>query len=183
MDSSAPRRSWRPCPRARSTRRSRTSRKQAWSRTNDPNVHHWTPVSPYGYKDWWPAVISINTVEFPMFTTNVKRALGAGIDRDRIDTEVYGGTKIASTSMFSGLPRQPRGARTVEDGDRGQRGGVQVVPVRPVHRRRVHAGRWIRASGTSNSTLVHDSATDLYARHPTAAAAAAAAAASATRPL
>ena len=59
---------------------------------------------PYGYLDWWPNSLWMNTQLAPYNDPNVRRAMCVTIDRDKIDEVVYDGAKIATIYPFPLYP-------------------------------------------------------------------------------
>jgi peptide/nickel transport system substrate-binding protein len=60
--------------------------------------------SPYGYLDWWPNSLWMNTQLEPYSDPNVRRAMSLSINRDLIDEILYEGAKIASIYPFPLYP-------------------------------------------------------------------------------
>ncbi len=59
---------------------------------------------PYGYLDWWPNSLWMNTLLEPYNDVRVRRAISEAIDRDKIDDIVYEGAKITSVYPFPLYP-------------------------------------------------------------------------------
>lgn len=59
---------------------------------------------PYGYLDWWPNSLWVNTQLAPYSDPNVRRAMSLSIDRDMIDQVVYDGAKISTIYPFPLYP-------------------------------------------------------------------------------
>ena len=59
---------------------------------------------PYGYLDWWPNSLWMNTQLEPFTDANVRRALCDTIDRNKINEVVYDGAKIATVYPFPLYP-------------------------------------------------------------------------------
>ncbi|MFN8482421.1 MAG: ABC transporter substrate-binding protein [Anaerolineae bacterium] len=59
---------------------------------------------PYGYLDWWPNSLWMNTQIAPFNDVKVRRAVSLCIDRDKIDDIVYEGAKIATIYPFPLYP-------------------------------------------------------------------------------
>jgi peptide/nickel transport system substrate-binding protein len=59
---------------------------------------------PYGYLDWWPNALWVNTQLAPYSDVRVRRAISLAIDRDKIDEIVYEGAKIATIYPFPLYP-------------------------------------------------------------------------------
>lgn len=71
----------------------------------NPKVTSWTgDQSPYGYLDWWPNSLWMNTATAPFNDANVRRALCDTIDRDKINQVVYDGAKVANIYPFPLYP-------------------------------------------------------------------------------
>ncbi|HUI72952.1 MAG TPA: ABC transporter substrate-binding protein, partial [Spirochaetia bacterium] len=60
--------------------------------------------SPYGYLDWWPNSLWMNTKLPPYDDPRVRRAMALTIDRDTINNVVYEGAKIANIYPFPLYP-------------------------------------------------------------------------------
>jgi len=59
---------------------------------------------PYGYLDWWPNSLWVNTQLPPYDDVRVRQALNRCIDRDTIDEIVYEGAQIANVYPFPLYP-------------------------------------------------------------------------------
>jgi len=59
---------------------------------------------PYGYLDWWPNSLWMNTSIAPWTDPNVRRAMCDTIDRNQINDVVYDGAKIANVYPFPLYP-------------------------------------------------------------------------------
>ena len=59
---------------------------------------------PYGYLDWWPNSLWVNTQLAPYDDPNVRRAISLVIDRDTINEVIYEGAEIASIYPFPLYP-------------------------------------------------------------------------------
>ena len=59
---------------------------------------------PYGYLDWWPNSLWMNTQAAPWKDPNVRRAMCDTIDRNKINDVVYDGAKIATVYPFPLYP-------------------------------------------------------------------------------
>lgn len=59
---------------------------------------------PYGYLDWWPNSLWVNTQQEPYNDPRIRRAMSLSIDRDTIDEVVYEGAQIASIYPFPLYP-------------------------------------------------------------------------------
>jgi peptide/nickel transport system substrate-binding protein len=59
---------------------------------------------PYGYLDWWPNSLWMNTQLYPYSDVLVRQAINRCIDRDTIDEIVYEGAKIANVYPFPLYP-------------------------------------------------------------------------------
>jgi ABC-type transport system substrate-binding protein len=71
----------------------------------NPKVTSWTGnTSPYGYLDWWPNSLWMNTQIKPYSDPNVRKAIALTIDRDTIDKVAYDGAKVATIYPFPLYP-------------------------------------------------------------------------------
>ena len=60
--------------------------------------------SPYGYLDWWPNSLWMNTQVAPYSDAKVRRAMSLAINRDVINDTLYEGAKIATIYPFPLYP-------------------------------------------------------------------------------
>ncbi len=60
--------------------------------------------SPYGYLDWWPNSLWMNTQQAPYTDPNVRRAMCDTIDRSKINEIIYDGAKVANVYPFPLYP-------------------------------------------------------------------------------
>ena len=65
---------------------------------------HTGSKSPYGYLDWWPNSLWMNTQVAPFDDSKVRRALNLAINRDVINDTLYEGAKIATIYPFPLYP-------------------------------------------------------------------------------
>jgi peptide/nickel transport system substrate-binding protein len=71
----------------------------------NPKVQSWTGnESPYGYLDWWPNSLWMNTQLAPYDDPNVRKAMSLTINRDQINEVLYDGAKIATIYPFPLYP-------------------------------------------------------------------------------
>jgi ABC-type transport system substrate-binding protein len=71
----------------------------------NPKVTSWTGGdSPYGYLDWWPNSLWMNTQAKPYSDPNVRQAICDTIDRNKINEVVYDGAKVATVYPFPLYP-------------------------------------------------------------------------------
>jgi ABC-type transport system substrate-binding protein len=71
----------------------------------NPNVTtHTGSESPYGYLDWWPNSLWMNTQLEPFTDVRVRRAISLAINRDQIDEILYEGSKITTIYPFPLYP-------------------------------------------------------------------------------
>jgi ABC-type transport system substrate-binding protein len=59
---------------------------------------------PYGYLDWWPNSLWMNTSLAPYSDPNIRKAMALTIDRDKINEVVFNGAKIATIYPFPLYP-------------------------------------------------------------------------------
>jgi peptide/nickel transport system substrate-binding protein len=59
---------------------------------------------PYGYLDWWPNSLWMNTQVAPYNDVRVRRAMSLAIDRDKIDEIIYEGAKVTTIYPFPLYP-------------------------------------------------------------------------------
>ncbi len=59
---------------------------------------------PYGYLDWWPVSLWMNTQVAPYSDVRVRRAISLAIDRDTLDELLYEGAKVATIYPFPLYP-------------------------------------------------------------------------------
>ena len=60
--------------------------------------------APYGYLDWWPNSLWVNTQLEPYNSVGVRRAMSLAVDRDKIDEIIYEDAKIATIYPFPLYP-------------------------------------------------------------------------------
>ncbi len=71
----------------------------------NPKVQSWTGnESPFGYLDWWPNSLWMNTQLAPYNDPNIRKAMALTIDRDKIDEVLYDGAKISTIYPFPLYP-------------------------------------------------------------------------------
>jgi ABC-type transport system substrate-binding protein len=71
---------------------------------NDKITTHTGNESPYGYLDWWPNSLWMNTQIEPYNDPRVRRAISLLINRDQINEILYEGAKIATIYPFPLYP-------------------------------------------------------------------------------
>jgi peptide/nickel transport system substrate-binding protein len=71
---------------------------------NDKITTHTGNESPYGYLDWWPNSLWMNTQIAPYNDARVRRAISLSINRDIINDILYEGAKIATIYPFPLYP-------------------------------------------------------------------------------
>jgi peptide/nickel transport system substrate-binding protein len=59
---------------------------------------------PFGYLDWWPNSLWMNTQIEPYSDVRVRKAMSLAVDRDKIDEIVYDGAKVATIYPFPLYP-------------------------------------------------------------------------------
>jgi peptide/nickel transport system substrate-binding protein len=72
--------------------------------SNDKITTHSGSEPPYGYLDWWPNSLWMNTQIEPFSDPNVRRALCDTVDRNKINEIVYDGAEIATVYPFPLYP-------------------------------------------------------------------------------
>jgi peptide/nickel transport system substrate-binding protein len=71
----------------------------------NPDIQSWTGTeSPYGYLDWWPNSLWMNTQLEPYNDVRVRKAISLAINRDLINEVLYEGAEIATTYPFPLYP-------------------------------------------------------------------------------
>jgi peptide/nickel transport system substrate-binding protein len=65
---------------------------------------HTANESPYGYLDWWPNSLWMNTKIAPFNDARVRRAISLSVNRDKIDEVLYEGAKISTIYPFPLYP-------------------------------------------------------------------------------
>ena len=71
---------------------------------NDKVTTHSASNPPFGYLDWWPNSLWMNTQVEPYNDARVRRAMSLVIDRDKIDELIYEGAKISTIYPFPLYP-------------------------------------------------------------------------------
>lgn len=71
---------------------------------NPKVTSHAGSQSPYGYLDWWPNSLWVNTQLAPYSDPRVRRAMSVSINREQINQVLYEGAKIASIYPFPLYP-------------------------------------------------------------------------------
>jgi peptide/nickel transport system substrate-binding protein len=71
---------------------------------NDKITTHTGNASPYGYLDWWPNSLWMNTQIAPYNDVRVRRAISLAINRDLINEILYEGAQIATIYPFPLYP-------------------------------------------------------------------------------
>ncbi len=71
---------------------------------NDKITTHTANASPYGYLDWWPNSLWMNTQIAPYNDARVRRAISLAINRDLINEILYEGAQIATIYPFPLYP-------------------------------------------------------------------------------
>jgi ABC-type transport system substrate-binding protein len=73
-------------------------------RQNPKITAHTGSAPPYGYLDWWPNSLWVNTQLPPYNDARVRRAISLAIDRDKINEILYAGAPIATIYPFPLYP-------------------------------------------------------------------------------
>jgi peptide/nickel transport system substrate-binding protein len=89
---------------------------------NDKITTHTANASPYGYLDWWPNSLWMNTQVAPYSDPKVRRAISLAINRDLINEILYEGAEIATIYPFPLYP----GLQAFADSD-GVKGLVESM--------------------------------------------------------
>ncbi len=71
---------------------------------NDKVTTHTGNNPPYGYLDWWPNSLWMNTQIAPYNDVRVRRAISLAVDRDKIDEVIYEGAKVTTIYPFPLYP-------------------------------------------------------------------------------
>lgn len=72
--------------------------------SNDKITTHTGNESPYGYLDWWPNSLWMNTQIEPFSDVRVRRAISLAVNRDQIDELLYEGAKVTTIYPFPLYP-------------------------------------------------------------------------------
>lgn len=72
--------------------------------SNPKVTTHSGSEAPYGYLDWWPNSLWVNTTITPYNDPNVRKAMSLSIDRDTINSLLYDDAKVASIYPFPLYP-------------------------------------------------------------------------------
>ena len=71
----------------------------------NPNITSYTGNQPpYGYLDWWPVSLWVNTQLAPYSDVRVRRAISLAIDRDALDELLYEGAQVTTIYPFPLYP-------------------------------------------------------------------------------
>ncbi len=71
----------------------------------NPDIQSWTGTeSPYGYLDWWPNSLWMNTQLEPYSDPRVRKAISLAVNRDLINEILYEGAEIATIYPFPLYP-------------------------------------------------------------------------------
>jgi len=71
----------------------------------NPKVTSWTGnKSPFGYRDWWPNSLWMNTTIAPYSDVRVRKAMSLSINRDQIDQVLYDGAHVSTIYPFPLYP-------------------------------------------------------------------------------
>jgi peptide/nickel transport system substrate-binding protein len=72
--------------------------------SNPKITSHTGNEPPYGYLDWWPNSLWMNTQLEPYSDARVRKAMSLSIERDKLDELLYEGAKIATIYPFPLYP-------------------------------------------------------------------------------
>jgi ABC-type transport system substrate-binding protein len=72
--------------------------------SNDKITTHSGSEPPYGYLDWWPNSLWMNTQIEPFSDARVRRAISLAVNRDLLDEILYDGAKISTIYPFPLYP-------------------------------------------------------------------------------
>jgi ABC-type transport system substrate-binding protein len=72
--------------------------------SNDKITTHTGSEPPFGYLDWWPNSLWMNTAIEPFSDVRVRRAISLSINRDQIDELLYDGAGITTIYPFPLYP-------------------------------------------------------------------------------
>ncbi len=71
---------------------------------NPTVTSHTGSEQPYGYLDWWPNSLWVNTLLPPYNDARIRRAISLAVDRDAIDDIVYEGAQVTTIYPFPLYP-------------------------------------------------------------------------------
>ncbi len=71
---------------------------------NSAVTSHTGNEPPFGYLDWWPNSLWVNTLVEPYDDPNVRKAMALTINRDQIDEIVYSGAQVTTIFPFPLYP-------------------------------------------------------------------------------
>lgn len=72
--------------------------------SNPKITSHTGNEPPFGYLDWWPNSLWMNTQIEPYNDVRVRKAMSLSIDRDKIDEIIYDGAKVSTIYPFPLYP-------------------------------------------------------------------------------
>jgi peptide/nickel transport system substrate-binding protein len=82
----------------------------------NPNVSTWSGANPpYGYRDWWPVGLALNSMKAPFDDPEIRWAINHTIDREQIVQFGYQGAGEATTLVFPRFTAIEAFTSTIQD--------------------------------------------------------------------